>query len=53
MGPTKPTIQRLSRALSPAAKLSEHEADLSPPLSADVKNGWSYISTPPISLRGL
>jgi len=51
MGPTKPTIQWVSRALSPAAKRPEHEVNLSPP--ADVKNWWSYISTSPISLRGL
>jgi hypothetical protein len=34
-------------------KRAEREADHSPPPSAQVKNGWSYISAPPISLNGL
>jgi hypothetical protein len=29
------------------------EADHSPPPSAEVKNEWSYTSTPPIRLHGL
>jgi hypothetical protein len=27
-------------------KRPDHEADHSPPLSAEVKNAWSYISSP-------
>jgi hypothetical protein len=30
-----------------------HEADHSPPSSAEVKNAWSYNSTPPIRLHGV
>jgi hypothetical protein len=33
-------------ALSPGIKWPGNEADLSPPFSADVKNEWSYTSTP-------
>jgi len=29
------------------------EADHSPPSSAEVKNAWSYTSTPPICLHGV
>jgi hypothetical protein len=29
------------------------EADHSPPFSAEVKNAWSYTSTPPIRLHGV
>ena len=29
-------------------KLLQHEADYSPPPSAEIKNEWSYTSTPPI-----
>jgi hypothetical protein len=34
------------RALSLWVKRPGHEADHSPPTSAEVKNAWSYISTP-------
>jgi hypothetical protein len=30
-----------------------HEVHPSPPRSAEVKNEWSYTSTPPISLHGV
>jgi hypothetical protein len=30
-----------------------HEADHSPPSSAEVKNAWSYTSAPPIRLHGV
>jgi hypothetical protein len=40
-------------ALSLRGKRSEHEADHSPPSSAEVKNAWSYASTFPISLQGV
>jgi hypothetical protein len=32
---------------------SRREADNSPPSSAEVKNAWSYNSTPPICLHGV
>jgi hypothetical protein len=34
-------------------KRPEFEADHSPLSSAEVKNAWSYISTPPIRLHGV
>jgi hypothetical protein len=33
--------------LSLGVKQLGREADLSPPFSAEIKNVWSYISTPP------
>jgi hypothetical protein len=33
---------------SPEEKQPRHEADHSPPSSAEVKNAWSYTSTPSI-----
>jgi hypothetical protein len=40
-------------ALSLGVKQSGHEADHSPPYSAEVKNAWNYTSTPPICLHGV
>jgi hypothetical protein len=40
-------------ALSLGIKWLGHEADHSPPSSAEVKNAWSYISTSPTRLRGV
>jgi hypothetical protein len=34
-------------------KAAGAEDDHSPPSSAEVKNGWSYTSTPPIRLHGV
>jgi hypothetical protein len=44
---SKPPIQWVLEALSPGIKQPVREADYSPPYSAEVKNAWSYISTPP------
>jgi hypothetical protein len=41
LGPTEPLIQ-----LVPGIKRKGREADYSLPSSAEVKNAWSYISTP-------
>jgi hypothetical protein len=46
LGPTRPPIQWVPGALS-LAKRSEHEADHSPAISAEVKKMWIYISIPP------
>jgi hypothetical protein len=46
LGPTQPPNQWIPGVLSLAVKLPEHEADNSPPSSAEVKNVWNYISTP-------
>jgi hypothetical protein len=48
LGPTKPPIQ-----WAPGVKRPGGEADHSPPSSAEVKNEWSCISTPPIHLHGM
>jgi hypothetical protein len=37
----------MSRALSLGVKWPDHEYGHSPPSSAEVKNVWSYTSTPP------
>ena len=42
------------RALFPGVKRpGTTDIDHSPPSSAEVKNGWSYTSTPPICLHGM
>jgi hypothetical protein len=52
-GDTQPPIQWVPGALSLEVKRPEGEADYSPPSSAEVKNTWSYTSTPPICLHGV
>jgi hypothetical protein len=44
--PTQPTIQWVPGALSPGVKQQGHEADHSPPSSAEVKNGGAIPSLP-------
>jgi hypothetical protein len=46
LGPTQHPIQGVPRALSLGVKRPGREADHSPPSSAEVKNTWSYTSTP-------
>jgi hypothetical protein len=53
LGPTQSTIQWLSGALSLGVKWLGHEADLSPPSNAKIKNAWSCTSTLPIHLHGM
>jgi hypothetical protein len=50
LGPTQPPIQWIPGALSLGEKRPGHEADRSPPSSAEVKNTWSYTSTSPVRL---
>jgi hypothetical protein len=45
-GPTQPPTQWVPGALSLGVKRPGREVDHSPPSSAEVKNAWSYISTP-------
>jgi len=45
-GPTQPPIQRLPGAITPRVKQPGREADHSSLSSAEVKNVWSYTSTP-------
>jgi hypothetical protein len=47
LGPTQPPIQWVPWTLSPGVKRPGHEADHSPPTSAEVKKMWIYTSTPP------
>jgi hypothetical protein len=47
LGPTLPPIQWVSWVLPGGVKLPSCEADHPPPPSAEVKNAWSYSSTPP------
>jgi hypothetical protein len=42
-----------TRGFSLGVKRPKREADHSPPSSAEVKNAWSYTSTPPIRLHGV
>jgi hypothetical protein len=53
LGPTQPPIQWVPGTLSLGVKQLECEADPSPPSSAEVKNAWSYTSTPPVHLHGV
>jgi hypothetical protein len=48
LGPTQPPIQWVTGALSLGVRRPGREAYHSPPSSAEVKNGWSCTSTPPI-----
>jgi hypothetical protein len=46
LGPIQPPIQCVPRTLSLEVRRPGREADHLPPSSADVKNRWSYTSTP-------
>jgi len=46
-GPTQPHIQWVPRSLSPGVKRSGRKADYWPPGSVEIKNAWTYNSTPP------
>jgi hypothetical protein len=46
LGPTQPPIQWVPGALSLGVKRPRCQADHSPPCSSEVKNAWSYTSTP-------
>jgi hypothetical protein len=48
LGSTHPPIRWM-----PGVKRPGRETDHSPPSSAEVKNAWSYTSTPSIRLYGL
>jgi len=53
LGPNQPPIQWVPGALSLGVKRLGCEADHSPPPSAEVKNVWSYTSSPPVCLHGV
>jgi hypothetical protein len=46
LGLTQPPVQWVPGALLLGTKWPRREADHSPPSSAEVKNAWSYTSTP-------
>jgi hypothetical protein len=52
LGPTQPPIMMQTASVPPEM---ERESDHSPPPSAELKNVWSYTSTPPyvFMVRGL
>jgi hypothetical protein len=47
LGPTNPPIQWVPGALSPEVKRPGREGHHLPPSSVEVKNAWSYTSSPP------
>jgi hypothetical protein len=51
LGPSQPPVQWVQGALSLGVKWLRHEADHSPPSSAEVKNAWSYTSTPQYAFK--
>jgi len=53
LGPTQPPIQWVPGALSLAVKQPDREADNSSASNAEVKNAWSYTSSPPVRLHGV
>jgi hypothetical protein len=53
MGPIQPTIKWITGALSPGVKRPDRESNHSPPSRAEVKNAWSYTSTPPMCLHSV
>jgi hypothetical protein len=53
LGPTQTPIQWVPGALSLGVKRPGREADQSPPTSAEVRNAWSYTSTPPTRIYGV
>jgi hypothetical protein len=52
LGPTQPPIQCVRGVLSLGVRRPGREADHSPPSSDEVKNAWSYISTPQYAFVG-
>jgi len=49
--PTEPRIQSVPGAFSMGAKRPGRETDHSPTSVAEIKNAWSYTSTPPMRLH--
>jgi hypothetical protein len=53
LGPTQPPVQCVPGAVSLGIKRPGREVDHSPPSIVEVKNAWSYTSTPTIRLYGV
>jgi hypothetical protein len=52
-GPNQPPIPWVPGAPSLGVKRWRRESNHSPPTGAEIKNEWSYTSTPPIGLHGV
>jgi len=52
LGTIQSPIQLVQGDLTSGVKRLGREADHSPPSGAEVKNEWSYISTPSLRLHG-
>jgi hypothetical protein len=53
VGLTQSPVQWIPGTLSLRVKRPGRETDHTPPFSAEVKNAWSYTSTPPVRLHGV
>jgi hypothetical protein len=53
LGPTQPLTQWVPGVLTTGAKQPGRQADHSLKSSIEVKNTWSYTSTPPVRLHGV
>jgi hypothetical protein len=51
--PTQPPVQWVTGALSLGLRQPGRETDHSPSSTPEVKNVWSYTSTPPTRLHGV
>jgi len=52
LGPIQPPIQWVPAVLSPGVKRLRHDANHSPPSSAEIKYAWSCTSTLTLNLHG-
>ena len=53
LGTTQPSAQCVPEVSAPGIKRPRYEADHSPPSRAEIKNGWSSISCPPICIHDM
>jgi hypothetical protein len=53
LGPTQSPSQCVPGILTPGLNRPEREADHTPPFSAELKNAWSFTSTPPVRPHGV
>jgi len=53
LGSIQPPLQWVQRTVTPGIKWPGCDAPYSPSSFAEVKNAWSYTSTPPVHLHGM
>jgi hypothetical protein len=53
LGPTQPPVHWVPADFFLGVNQPRREADQTPPSSDEVRNSWSYTSTPPARLRGV